>query len=289
MSRHDVPKTTWYESNLLWGPVGILLTLVARTKQDLRWLLWFSLPCFMWVWWTWTKRIQNMSLRLILTGMCLLFVVGGLYGLNIWLRPKPDQIAPEVSQLSTSTAPQEQIVLTPATKPDPRKKKRPPRNNQNGRDRSVQQSNSGGINVQQTTTGDNSPIVNSPVTINPEPPERHWEITNDDCAKILGPVKSTHTGKPLEVPLGWFVSDPDGANVANQLIRCLPNAPGWHVTGALLPGVPEGITVVTSEEYMSVAESLRDGLRLVGFNAEVQLIPTSTDMEVWIGKHALKY
>ena len=58
--------------------------------------------------------------------------------------------------------------------------------------------------------------------------------------------------------------------------------------GALLPGVPDGITVATSEEYMSVAESLRDGLRLVGFNAEVKSIPTSTDMEIWIGKHALR-
>jgi hypothetical protein len=32
----------------------------------------------------------------------------------------------------------------------------------------IKQSNSGGVNVQQTTAGTNSPIVNSPVTINPD-------------------------------------------------------------------------------------------------------------------------
>jgi len=32
-------------------------------------------------------------------------------------------------------------------------------------ERSVSQNNSGGVNVQQTTTGDNSPIINSPITV----------------------------------------------------------------------------------------------------------------------------
>ena len=237
MSRPDIPKVQWYESNLFWGPVAlgaaILIMAVASIKQDLRWFSWLSLPFFMLAWWTWANHVLNRSLRLILTGVCLLLVSVGLYGLNIWLRPKPSRIDTEVPQLLTSTAPQKQMPVVPTSNPNPPTKKRPPQNNQTFRDRSVQQSNSGGINVQQATTGDNSPIVDSPVTINPEPPERHWEITQDICAKILGSVK--YTGKPLDVPLGWFISDSDGANIANQLTRCLPNVPGWHVTEHCYP------------------------------------------------------
>lgn len=127
---------------------------------------------------------------------------------------------------------------------------------------------------------------NNQATINPEPPERGWVITNEICARLLNPVRTS--GNPIDVSIGAFISDPDGANVVSQLMRCIPNVPGWRVTAAVLPPVPEGVTVTTSAETEPIAASLRNGLQAVGFNAEVRIIPNATDIEVWIGRNALR-
>jgi len=74
----------------------------------------------------------------------------------------------------------------------------------------------------------------------------------------------------------------------SQLRRCLPLVPGWTVTGAVLPPVPEAVTVTTSAENESIARTLRDGLQSIGFDASLKVIPNATDIEVWIGRHAFK-
>ena len=111
-------------------------------------------------------------------------------------------------------------------------------------------------------------------------------LTNEICRKLLTPIKTT--GNPIEISIGAFISDSDGANLVSQLMRCLPNESGWKITGAVLPSLPPGVTVTTSAETESIAKTFRDGLQAIGFNAEVKLIPNSTDIEVWISKNALK-
>jgi hypothetical protein len=122
-------------------------------------------------------------------------------------------------------------------------------------------------------------------TINPESPEKSWVITDDICRQLIGAIRTTGS---IQVSIGAFISDPDGANVVNQLARCLPLVRGWTVGMAVLPPVPEAVTVATSAENEPVATTLRDGLRTVGFDANLRLIPNTPDIEVWIGKHAFK-
>jgi len=97
----------------------------------------------------------------------------------------------------------------------------------------------GPIDIRQQSSGANSPNVaqvgnNNQTIINPEPPEKNWVITEDICRKLLTPIRSTGS---IQVSVGAFISDPDGANVVSQLRRCLPSVPGWTVTGAFLPPV----------------------------------------------------
>lgn len=126
---------------------------------------------------------------------------------------------------------------------------------------------------------------NNQATINPQPPEKNWVITEDICRKLLGAIRSTGS---IQVSIGAFISDPDGANVVNQLARCLPSVQGWTVGRAVLPPVPDAVTVTTSAENEPIAMSLRDGLRTIGFDANLRIIPNAIDMEIVIGKHALK-
>jgi hypothetical protein len=152
--------------------------------------------------------------------------------------------------------------------------------------------------VTNKTSGNGSPAVaqsgqnniaqlgnNDQAIINPESPEKSWVITDDICRKLLGGIGS---GGSIEVSIGAFISDPDGANVVNQLARCLPLVQGWTVGRAVLPSVPEAVTVAASSENESIAVTLQDALRSIGFDANLRLIPNSPDIEVWIGKHAFK-
>ncbi len=148
----------------------------------------------------------------------------------------------------------------------------------------------GPIDIRQQSSGPNSPNIaqvgnNNQAIVNPQPPEKNWVITEDICRKLLAPIKSTGS---IKVSVGAFISDPDGANVVSQLNRCLPLVPGWSVTGAVLPPVPEALTVATSAENEPIARTLRDGLQAIGFEANLRIIPNAPDIEVWVGKHAFK-
>jgi hypothetical protein len=109
-SKHSNPP--WYESNLLWGPLalagGIILTVVAAMKHDVRWLLWCAWPCFsVAIWWL-ARRTREVWLVSILG----IIVAGGLLlWLSNWLRGS-QQVA------STHTLPvpsSEKLAPTPDT------------------------------------------------------------------------------------------------------------------------------------------------------------------------------
>jgi hypothetical protein len=90
----NLSTTPWYESNLLWGPfalsVGIILAVVAATKHDLRWLLWFAWPCFaISIWWL-SRRTREV---LVVTILGTVIAGLGLLWLNNWLRPESVKVA----------------------------------------------------------------------------------------------------------------------------------------------------------------------------------------------------
>jgi hypothetical protein len=60
---------------------------------------------------------------------------------------------------------------------------------------SISQSNSGGINVQQATTGKDSPIIDSPITINAPPRRVITPTQNETMSKVLSVTPEKH--KPL--------------------------------------------------------------------------------------------
>jgi hypothetical protein len=99
--------------------------------------------------------------------------------------PCPVQKSPEVTPIpgAKPLKGSDHIGTNPVTLPKAKVSSLPPTNG-------LQQSNSGGINIQQGTTGENSPIINSPITVG-EVPKR---ISPADLATItqyLANAKST--------------------------------------------------------------------------------------------------
>jgi hypothetical protein len=120
----------------------------------------------------------------------------------------------------------------------------------------------------------------------PEPKERTWTITDEICRTILTSIRTT--GSDIQISVRAFISDPDGAGIASQLIRCLQHVPGWRVSQALLPQVPNGVTVTASDENRAVAATLRDGLSAAGFDLHVESSPQDPAIDITIGKNAFK-
>jgi len=91
MGVNNLPTVPWYESNLLWGPVAlgvsILLTVVAAMMHDLRWLLWLALPCFLFACWSVGKGRTRPWWRWTLLAVYLVLACGGLYLISVRLRP----------------------------------------------------------------------------------------------------------------------------------------------------------------------------------------------------------
>ncbi len=44
VERMEPAQTPWYDSGLVWGAIGIVITVVAAMKPDSRFLLFFVLP-----------------------------------------------------------------------------------------------------------------------------------------------------------------------------------------------------------------------------------------------------
>ena len=244
------------------------------------------------------KRNKSYGLAIGITLIVLCTIILGNHKLNA-----SHQVAPGVIQSpSVKYSPETIIPNAGATAKDENQQKHPAqgpkpsipssKSNQQskGQAKRPTETATGPIEIRQESSGPNSPNIaqignNNQATINPQPPEKNWAITEDICRKLLTPIRSTGS---IKVSVGAFISDPDGANVVNQLARCLPSVPGWTVTMAVLPPVPEAVTVVTSAENESIARTLQDGLQSIGFNTNLRIIPNASDVEVWIGKHAFK-
>lgn len=109
--------------------------------------------------------------------------------------------------------------------------------------RSIQQTNFGGVNVQQATTGNNSPIVNSPITVNQD-----WGLSKKQLEDL------THRMAPFaeNVDRGDLIScvwgDPDSMRFAYNLVAAF-RAAGWKLSGSglnqnLYDVSPTGVVIV---------------------------------------------
>jgi hypothetical protein len=156
------PATPWYESNLLWGAVGVIIAVIAGGKHDLRWLFLLAWPCLSFPMWRLANRTR-WGLPVGVSGVVL--IGGGLLALSIWL--KPAAISVDANPLSSSTqvpppnAGPERLT-TPAPIPRDLHHKKPPKNTpgttQDGTDNN-QTVIQGGAVVQQNGTGDCSPNI----------------------------------------------------------------------------------------------------------------------------------
>jgi hypothetical protein len=159
-SAHSNP---WYESNLLWGSVGIVITVIASSKHDLRWLFLIAWPCLgvpMWslasrTRWVWPAAVGGVVL-----------IGAGLLALGIWLKPSNVSIAtnpqPSPAQPATPIAGAAKQPATPVPVPRNLHHKTPPKTaqevTQDGtfNNQTVIQ---GRAVVQQNSTGDCSPNI----------------------------------------------------------------------------------------------------------------------------------
>ncbi len=103
----STPPLPWYEGTLLWGSLGaaiaIILTVVAAMSKDLRWLLILAWPFSCLAVWAVLKVIPQRGLRWPLIIASSLLIAGGLYWVNVALRPphaEPAQISPLVPSVN---------------------------------------------------------------------------------------------------------------------------------------------------------------------------------------------
>jgi hypothetical protein len=111
------PGSPWYESNVFWGPLslafGVILTVTAAVKHDLRWLLLFAWPCFgIAIWWL-ARRTREV---LLISVLGTVLAGAGLLWLSGWLRPQ--QSATAVLAPSSPTQPPHQQA-SPTSEPIP--------------------------------------------------------------------------------------------------------------------------------------------------------------------------
>lgn len=152
---------------------------------------WLGLGCWIlgtaiairmfWIFPVWTHRLSRLEKGLIAFILVGLFVAS-FYKPVVTAYGKHNAEARPKAESSKQVEKPKELEQQPETKPIPAA--RTPTQREIGKANtisgglpskptfpppSVSQSNSGGINVQQATTGENSPIVNSPITVNSKP------------------------------------------------------------------------------------------------------------------------
>jgi hypothetical protein len=284
------PPPKWYETNPFWGGIGICLGLIA---------LGFSMTgrvvlahiFFMAAWpfgsialWVFCKGVfRRKKLAWMLTSIFLAIVLVGMDFIALHKGADAHSESTGRAQSAPSaTAPPPQLATnqqTPAdhthqseSKPQPKtsreaeKKKQETIQSGSGNqqaaagDKSLVQQNSGGVNVQQGTTGDNSPITNSPITIGNVPKD----ISDKEMASLVDYLSSA----PQKVPI--FIN-------ADQISGTVPfpdkfydalNSAGWpmirpgvdRMTGFGPPGKPfRGAVVAVKGEPLKPGETVNTG------------------------------
>lgn len=83
-------KTPFWEKNLFWGPLGIvvgIVLMVLAVMKDVRWLLFVAWPCLLLNLWVATCDISSQK-RKVTVFLGLLFIfASGHWALHVWLAP----------------------------------------------------------------------------------------------------------------------------------------------------------------------------------------------------------
>jgi hypothetical protein len=170
-------------SHRWWGQgVPLLLTLISTLTPDhVRAVILFISVVWATITFSHTdfasKSWKKTASAAIVFSVVALAIFWGVYA---WQGHKPKEAPPVPAGAGVSSAAPSAALSRSVSEDIPKKPKRPPRKetspaNKPPANQAPQgsiQSNSGEINVQQSTNGNDSPIVNSPITVNPGPPPR---------------------------------------------------------------------------------------------------------------------
>jgi hypothetical protein len=144
-----------------------------------------------------------------------------------------------------------------------------------------------GTTINATTNAPNSAAVGintGTVTVNPDPPERNWKLSEAKCEIMLEDLGG-HSGT---LSVGAFISNNDGAHVAEELWRCLKKAPGWSVTRAVLPSNAESVDIYAADRD-DAERAIERALVDAGFSpGHFVSTPGAAEIDVVLGKKPLK-
>jgi hypothetical protein len=177
------------------------------------------------------KRYWPMMTMLVLT-----LATWSALGLFINLR-KPTIVEKIVEKPVPTTYP-EQVTVVPVPSAEPPKQSKyaeahpvmARKASDSSQPPSVQQSNSGGVNVQQATVGENSPIINSPITVGNVPKR----ISPTDLTAITQYLSEAKTKARIRVAVA---QNSNAVPFANDVYKAFKDA-GWTMEE---PGVSEVI------------------------------------------------
>jgi hypothetical protein len=92
LSANKSSESRW-ERNSFWGSlslgIGIVLTVVAAMKHDIRWLLILAGPFFLLALWALVKQLKGYWTKIVIMAVGAIAISGGLYCLNVWVSPPP--------------------------------------------------------------------------------------------------------------------------------------------------------------------------------------------------------
>jgi hypothetical protein len=222
-------QVPWYESNLLWGPIplggGIVLSVVAGMKHDLRWVLYFAIPCFIFPSWVLLRRWFRRWALAASVLVAVLLICGGFYWMSKWLG-KGDTQQAIGTPLGNVTAPPAQsspitdnLVITPVPKAKPAKKPSQPSLSPitvNGDKNTVGAINQEGHN-NIAQVGDNNQATIGTVP----PPQR--KLTD------VGNFTLAVSRRPSKILILYTQNDSEAYILAKQIGDAL-SAAGWTLT-----------------------------------------------------------
>jgi len=136
----------------------------------------------------------------------------------------------------------------------------------------VQQNNSGGINVQQATTGENSPIIDSPITVGSVPKR----ISPRDMTSVTRFLSSAPNRARIKI---LFDQNSNSKAFAEDLYKAIKNA-GWPMEDVGVQGVI--IFFAAGNNFQGVELHVRG--EPIRPNEQIQI--PSTDPLFYIGKAA---
>jgi len=88
--------------------------------------------------------------------------------------------------------------------------------------------------------------------------------------------------------LGAFISNNDGAHVAEELWQCLKKAPGWKVTRAVLPANAESVDIYAADKD-DAERAIERVLVDAGFSlGHFFSTPGATEIDIVLGKQPLR-